>query len=63
MATHPLAGKLAPTEMLIDTNRLIEQYFTQQPDPDNVTQQVSFGTSGHRGTSTNATFRRLRVVL
>ena len=61
MATHPLAGKLAPTEMLIDTNRLIEQYFTQQPDPDNVTQQVSFGTSGHRGTSTNATFTEAHI--
>ena len=61
MATHPLAGKLAPSEMLIDTGRLIEQYFTQQPDPDNVTQQVSFGTSGHRGTSTNATFTEAHI--
>ena len=61
MATHPLAGKLAPTDMLIDTGRLIEQYFTQQPDPDNVTQQVSFGTSGHRGTSTNATFTEAHI--
>ncbi len=61
MATHPLAGKLAPAEMLIDTGRLIEQYFTQQPDPDNETQQVSFGTSGHRGTSTNATFTEAHI--
>ena len=61
MATHPLAGKLAPAEMLIDTGRLIEQYFTQQPDPTEVTQQVSFGTSGHRGTSSNATFTEAHI--
>ena len=61
MAVHPLAGKLAPAEMLIDTSRLIENYFTQRPDPANKAQLVSFGTSGHRGTSTNATFTETHI--
>ena len=61
MAVHPLAGKPAPAEMLIDTGRLIENYFTQRPDPENKAQQVSFGTSGHRGTSMNATFTEAHI--
>ena len=62
MAVHPLAGKPAPAEMLIDTSRLIENYFTQRPDPANKAQLVSFGTSGHRGTSTNATFTEAHIA-
>ena len=62
MAVHPLAGKPAPAEMLIDTSRLIENYFTQRPDPTNKAQLVSFGTSGHRGTSTNATFTESHIA-
>ena len=62
MAVHPLAGKPAPAEMLIDTGRLIENYFTQRPDPANKAQLVSFGTSGHRGTSTNATFTEAHIA-
>ena len=62
MAVHPLAGKPAPAEMLIDTGRLIENYFTQRPDPTNKAQLVSFGTSGHRGTSTNATFTEAHIA-
>jgi len=61
MAVHPLAGKPAPAEMLIDTGRLIENYFTQRPDLTNKAQLVSFGTSGHRGTSTNATFTESHI--
>ena len=56
MAAHPLAGKPAPASMLIDTSRLIADYYEQHPEPSNPAQQVSFGTSGHRGTSSNATF-------
>lgn len=56
MAVHPLAGKPAPHSLLTDTNRLIADYHDQHPDPENKAQQVSFGTSGHRGTSSNGTF-------
>jgi phosphoglucomutase len=62
MAVHPLAGKPAPKEMLIDTDRLIAAYHDQKPDPANKAQQVSFGTSGHRGTSSNGTFTEQHIA-
>ena len=51
MALSPLAGKPAPKEMLVDLARLEREYFERRPDPDDPAQLVSFGTSGHRGTS------------
>ncbi|MCL4118582.1 UNVERIFIED_CONTAM: hypothetical protein GTU68_006465 [Idotea baltica] len=62
MSLHALAGKPAPIELLEDIPRLVTGYFTQQPDPANVTQQVSFGTSGHRGTSLNGTFNDAHIA-
>ena len=62
MATHPLAGKPAPVEMLIDTQKLIGDYFDKRPDPGNKSQSVSFGTSGHRGTSSNGTFTESHIL-
>lgn len=62
MAVHPGAGKPAPREALIDVDRLIRDYYEQQPDPANPVQQVSFGTSGHRGTSRNGTFTEAHIA-
>src|SRR4051794_25021529 len=62
MAVHPLAGKLAPPEMLIDVDKLIADYFDKRPDPANKSQQVSFGTSGHRGTSRDGTFTESHIL-
>lgn len=62
MAVHPLAGKAAPPEMLIDVDKLISDYYEQKPDPNNKAQQVSFGTSGHRGTSKNGTFTEAHIL-
>ena len=62
MAVSPLAGLPAPASMLIDTEKLIANYFDQKPDPGNKSQQVSFGTSGHRGTSTDGTFTESHIV-
>ena len=56
MPLHELAGKPAPPELLEDIPKLLAAYGDQKPDPQSATQQVSFGTSGHRGTSTNSTF-------
>jgi phosphoglucomutase len=58
----PLAGKPAPKEMLIDPHRLEADYYSQKPNPENPLQSVSFGTSGHRGTSTNATFTEDHIL-
>ncbi len=51
MALHPLAGKPAPREILVNVPRLVSEYYTGHPDPADPAQQVAFGTSGHRGTS------------
>ncbi len=56
MALHPLAGKPAPRDILVNVPRLISEYYTGHPDPAVPAQQVAFGTSGHRGTSFNCSF-------
>ena len=58
----PLAGRPAPAEMLIDPHQLESAYYAQKPDPDNPLQLVNFGTSGHRGTSSNGTFTESHIL-
>ena len=62
MRTHPLAGKPAPTDLLIDLGRLEAAFYETKPDPDDPNQRVSFGTSGHRGTSLDGTFTESHIV-
>lgn len=62
MALHPLAGKPAPADILIDSSRLIDDFVNRWPDVSNPEQQVSFGTSGHRGTSSNSTFTAAHIA-
>ena len=62
MPLHPLAGKPAPKELLIDVARLERDYSERQPDLSDVRQLVSFGTSGHRGTSLAGTFTEVHVL-
>ncbi|MGL1283094.1 phosphoglucomutase, alpha-D-glucose phosphate-specific, partial [Vibrio parahaemolyticus] len=59
---HPRAGQIALPEDLIDVDRLIGQYYDTIPDPDNIDQQVVFGTSGHRGTSRNGSYTETHVA-
>lgn len=56
MALHPLAGKPAPREILVNVPRLVAAYYTQKPDLSDPAQLVSFGTSGHRGSSLRGSF-------
>lgn len=56
MSLHELAGRPAPRELLVNVPRLITAYFSGEPDPDRPAQRVSFGTSGHRGTSLEGSF-------
>jgi phosphoglucomutase len=56
MPTHPLAGLPAPRELLANIPRLVTAYFALRPDPDDPTQRVAFGTSGHRGSSIKGSF-------
>ncbi|MBV9489551.1 MAG: phosphoglucomutase, alpha-D-glucose phosphate-specific, partial [Verrucomicrobia bacterium] len=62
MSTHPLAGKPAPKSLLIDVGQLEAAYYEHKPDPADPAQRVSFGTSGHRGTSANATFTEAHIL-
>lgn len=58
----PFAGKPAPADSLIDVNQLLDRYYTVRPDPENPLQKVSFGTSGHRGSSANGTFNEAHIL-
>ena len=62
MALSPLAGKPAPKEMLVDLNRLEHAYFAGRPDPADPAQRVSFGTSGHRGSSLRGSFTEAHIL-
>ena len=41
MALHPLAGKPAPRDVLINVPRLISAYYTYKPDPSEPANQVA----------------------
>jgi phosphoglucomutase len=62
MAVSPLAGKPAPKSMLVDLARLEREYHARRPDVADANQLVSFGTSGHRGTSLNGTFTEAHIL-
>jgi len=62
MPLHELAGQPAPKDRLIDVAKLEREYFENRPDPDDVNQLVSFGTSGHRGTPLNKTFTEWHIL-
>lgn len=58
----PLAGKPAPRSLLVDVPRLVSAYYTGVPDPAVPAQRVSFGTSGHRGSSFELSFNEWHVL-
>ncbi len=58
----PLAGKPAPKEMLVDLARLEREYYERWPDLTDQNQRVSFGTSGHRGSSLRGTFTEAHIL-
>ncbi|NED99572.1 phosphoglucomutase [Phytoactinopolyspora halotolerans] len=56
MPDHPRAGQPAEPADLVDVARLVTAYYTGHPDAGDPAQQVSFGTSGHRGSALNTAF-------
>jgi len=62
MAVSSLAGKPAPKEMLVDVTRLVREYYARPPDVSDPTQLVSFGTSGHRGSSLRGSFNEAHIL-
>jgi phosphoglucomutase len=62
MPIHPLAGKPAPESILIDVGKLEREYFERRPDTSDPAQLVSFGTSGHRGTTSTGAFTEAHIL-
>ncbi|HTU26230.1 MAG TPA: phosphoglucomutase (alpha-D-glucose-1,6-bisphosphate-dependent) [Pirellulales bacterium] len=62
MGIDPRAGKPATPDMLIDVARLERDYYERKPDFADPNQRVSFGTSGHRGTSVDGTFAEAHIL-
>jgi phosphoglucomutase len=62
MSIHELAGQPAPKALLINIPRLMCAYYRRQPNPGVPDEQVSFGTSGHRGTALNGSFNEAHIV-
>ena len=62
MSLSALAGKAAPREMLVDLAKLERAYYERQPDLEDPNQLVSFGTSGHRGSSLQGTFNEAHIL-
>src|ERR1700728_4755072 len=58
----PRAGQPAAAEDLVDVAKLVTAYYTVHPDPREAAQRVSFGTSGHRGSSFTATFNEDHII-
>ena len=61
-AVSPRAGKPATPDMLIDVAELEREYFARRPDPSVAAERVSFGTSGHRGTSLAGSFNEAHIL-
>ena len=59
---HPRAGQPAEPKDLVDVAHLVTSYYTGVPDPEDVDQQVAFGTSGHRGSSLKTSFNETHIL-
>jgi phosphoglucomutase len=62
MSTSPLAGQLLPLDLLVDLPKLIDAYYANKPDANIPEHRVTFGTSGHRGSSLNTSFNEDHVL-
>jgi phosphoglucomutase len=62
MPLHPSAGTPAQPVQLTDIAKLVTVYYANRPDPRLKTQRVSFGTSGHRGSSLSASFNQTHIL-
>ena len=56
------AGQPAAPSDLVNVAKLVTAYYAVHPDPGDVAQRVSFGTSGHRGSALNGTFNEDHIL-
>ncbi|MEU3473543.1 phosphoglucomutase, alpha-D-glucose phosphate-specific [Rhodococcus sp. 05-340-1] len=59
---HERAGTTALPEDLVDLSQLVTAYYSRVPDVSEPSQQVVFGTSGHRGSSLDSAFNEAHIV-
>lgn len=59
---HERAGQVAQSQDLIDIAEVVTAYYTRTPDVSNPDQAVSFGTSGHRGSSLDTAFNEHHIL-
>lgn len=62
MANDPRAGTQVPAKDVVDLSKLTRAFFDRKPDVSVPAQRVSFGTSGHRGSSLDTTFNEEHIV-
>jgi len=62
MSPSDRAGQRASESSLVDVSALLEAYQSRSPDPSEPTERVSFGTSGHRGSSLETTFNEAHIL-
>jgi len=62
MPLHELAGKPAPRDILTNIPRLVSAYYLTKPDPTDPACHISFGTSGHRGSSFDGSFNENHIL-
>ena len=62
MTINPNAGLPADPAKLVNVPRLVTAYYTERPDPHVPAQRVSFGTSGHRGSSFDCAFNEWHIL-
>ncbi len=62
MGVHARAGKPAIQENLTNIPQLVAAYYTNKPDAGERSQKITFGTSGHRGSSLKTTFNEDHIL-
>jgi phosphoglucomutase len=62
MGNPSRAGLPATAEDLVDIGKLVDAYYQLHPDVSAAEQRVSFGTSGHRGSSLSTTFNEDHIL-
>jgi phosphoglucomutase len=62
MPLHQLAGKPPPQSILTNIPRLVSNYYALSPDAGIDSHRVSFGTSGHRGSSNRYSFNESHIL-
>jgi phosphoglucomutase len=62
MKISPFAGKVPANSMLVNIPKLITAYYSEKPDPKIAAQRISFGTSGHRGSSLKSSFNENHIL-